>query len=101
MRLVSSIAFSRNAPLLGLLLCLPHFTFAMPAPILEFLINENSGTTVANTGTAGGTASRPSAYPVFSANVPVNGGVQSLDYGTTVNSNYYVQMTTPAALKSL
>jgi hypothetical protein len=101
MRLGSLIVLPRKAALLGLLLCLPHLTFAIPAPILEFLINENTGTSVANTGTALGTATRPSTFPLFSSNVPVNGGAHSLDYGTVVNSNYYVEMATPAALKNL
>lgn len=101
MRPGSSFTLSRKAALLGLLFGLPVLLFATPAPILEFLINENTGTTVANTGTAGGTASRPSTNPLFSSNVPVNGGDHSLDYGTVVNPNYYVEMGTPAALKNL
>jgi len=101
MRLGSPFVLFPKAALLGLLLCFPGFTFAIPAPILEFLINENTGNSVANTGTAGGTATRPSTNPLFSSNVPVNGGAHSLDYGTVVNSNYYVEMATPAALKNL
>jgi len=101
MRLVSSIASPKKAAHLALLLSLPVLLFAKPTPIVELLMTEGTGNSVANTGTAGGSASRPSASPAWSSNVPINGGVYSLDYGTTVNSNNYLEMGTPAALKSL
>jgi|GEM_PF-6682504 len=101
MRLGSLFVLSPKAALLGLLLGLPGLLFATPAPIMEFLMSEGTGNSVANTGTAGGTASRFSTVPTWSTNAPVNAGTYSLDYGKTVSSSNYVEMVTPAALKNL
>ncbi|MBW8886244.1 MAG: hypothetical protein JF616_00690, partial [Fibrobacteres bacterium] len=101
MRLGSLFVLSPKATLAALLLGLPVLLFAKPTPIVELLMTEGTGNTLANTGAAGGSASRPSTYPSWSTSAPVNGGTFSLDYGTTVNSTYYVEMGTPATLKNL
>jgi len=102
MRLGSIFVRSPMAILGVLLLGLPVLLSAFPTPILEFKMEEGSGNNVANTGSVGGTATRVSSVsPTWSIKTPVNGGTSALDFGTTVDSGYVVQMNTPNALKSL
>jgi hypothetical protein len=70
-------------------------------PILEFQMDAGSGTTVVNTGSAGGSASILGAKPTWTSQVPVHGGAYALDFGAGPNVDYVVQMNSPNALKNL
>ena len=58
-------------------------------PLIKMLFNENTGSSVANTGSVS-TSFTKTSPPAWSANVPVNGGASALDFGTTTG-NYYVE----------
>lgn len=58
-------------------------------PMIKIDFNENAGTNVSNTGSVSATLTK-SDVPSWSTNTPVNGGVSSIDFGST-NGNYYVE----------
>jgi hypothetical protein len=62
---------------------------SLPTPLVKLEFNENTGSTVANTGSASATFTKTNP-PAWSTNVPANGGASSVDFGTT-NGNYYVE----------
>jgi hypothetical protein len=58
-----------------------------PAALVQLRMNETIGTSVANSGTLGGTFTRTAPTPAWSANVPPGaGGASALDYGTTTGN---------------
>ncbi|HEX8531772.1 MAG TPA: Ig-like domain-containing protein, partial [Cytophagales bacterium] len=57
--------------------------------IINLSFDANTGTTVSNSGSAGGSLTK-TAPPDWSVNVPVNGGTSSLDFGTTTG-NFVVE----------
>lgn len=61
----------------------------LPTPLISLGFNENGGSSVANAGSVSATVSKTSS-PLWSTNVPANGGVSSVDFGTTTG-NYYVE----------
>jgi pectate lyase len=61
----------------------------LPTPLISLGFNENSGSSVANAGSVSATFSKTTP-PSWSTNVPVRGGVSSVDFGTTTG-NYYVE----------
>jgi uncharacterized repeat protein (TIGR03806 family) len=70
---------------------------ATPPPIVKLTFYEGSGTAIANSGSAGGTLTRSTPTPAFSANVP-NGGGSSVDFGTSTGN---VVVESPAAIAAL
>ena len=86
-------------PLIMLGLC--GLTLATPLPIVELKFNEGSGTTLTNTGTAGGNATKASSIPIWSTNTYINGGTHALDYGTVSSVNNYVDFANTTGLKNL
>lgn len=75
---------------------------AVPQPLVEFLMNAGTGTSVANTGSTGGSATRVGAKPEWSTQASIDGANSSLDFGTTTASNYAVDLVpAPTALKNL
>jgi len=61
----------------------------LPKPLIRLDFNDNGGSNVANNGSVTATFSKTDP-PSWSANVPKNGGISSLDFGTTAG-NYYVE----------
>ena len=62
---------------------------SLPTSLISLGFNENSGSSVANTGSASSLFTKTDP-PSWSTNVPANGGAGSVDYGTT-SGNYYVE----------
>jgi hypothetical protein len=67
---------------------------APPVPLVSLSSNENTGTSITNSGSLGGSLVRTSPTPARSTNVPATvGGTSSLDFGTT--GNFAVESSTP------
>src|SRR5690606_16207245 len=63
---------------------------AVPVPLVKLELNENTGSTVANAGSIGGSLTRTTPTPAWSTNTPSGtGGASALDFGTSTG-NYGV-----------
>ena len=75
------------------------FTYnVVPNPIIELLFNENSTRAAANTGkSASGFSSAvlSNTSPSWSLNTPPGGGMSSIDFGTDLSTNYFVDIVGP------
>ncbi len=83
-----------------IMVCLCGLTFATPLPIVEFKFDAGSGTSLTNTGTAGGSATR-TTIPAWSTNIWINGGSNSLDFGVNSSTSNYVDFANTTGLKNL
>ena len=59
----------------------------LPTPLIKLDFDENTGSSIANKGSVSATLTKTD-IPVWSANIPENGGTSALDFGTTVGNNY-------------
>ncbi len=71
------------------LLCVWNTTAQLPTPLIGLGFNDNSGSSMVNAGSVSATFSKTDP-PSWSTNVPVSGGLSSIDFGTTTG-NYYVE----------
>ncbi len=77
-------------------------TFAnAPPPIIQFGFEENNGYSTTNTGSLGGHPVVSHNSPHWSTNVEANGGVSMLDFGSTSDTSYHVDLTGTYGLQGL